>query len=167
MTFEQPKHLNVVTYQRVVRAFWPVFLVWGGLLSAMMVFGLWRRASLGEQVSAWRWGAAAGVGFLAVGLVRLGLLFERSRRRYVEFRGDRLFLAQRGTVAARRFVTWSLSPDSVEPRYTRLQLVYKFGFGRKRWSMLLDDATQIADLRHALTSHISQRDMPQSGRREV
>ena len=163
MTFEQPKHLNVVRYRRVVRAFWPVFLLAGGLTSVLMVFGLWLRAAVGEQVSAWRWAAAAGVGFCQVGLLRLGLVFERSCRRYVEFRADRLFLAQRGAVAVRRFVTWSLSPDPIEPRYTRLKLIYKSGFGRKRWSMLLDDASQIADLRHALTSQFPQREMAQPG----
>ena len=157
-TFEQPKHLNVVIYRRVVRAVWPIFLICGGLLSAMMVVGLWHRAVAGEQVAAWRWVAAVGVGFLMVGLIHLGFLFERSRRRYVEFRGDRLFLAQRGGVAIRRFITWSLSPDPIEPRYTRLQLVYRFGFGRKRWSMLLDDASQIVELRFALTAQIPQRD---------
>jgi hypothetical protein len=156
-TFEQPKHLSIVAYQRLVRAVWPMFLVCGGLLSAMLVFGLWRRAVAGEQVSAWRWIAAASVGFLVVGLFWLGLLFESSRRRYVEFRGDRLFLAQRGAVAVRRFITWSMSPDPIEPRYTRLQLVYRFGLGRKRWSMLLDDERQIAELRDALTQ-IPQRD---------
>src|SRR5882672_7615263 len=122
MTFEQPKHLNVVTYQRVLRAVWPIFLVGGGLLSAMTLFGLWRRAAAGEQVAPWRWIGAAGVGLSMVGLIRLGLFFERSRRRFVEFRGDRLLLAQRGAVAIRRFITWSLSPDPIEPRYTRLQL---------------------------------------------
>jgi hypothetical protein len=161
MTFEQPKHLNIVTYQRVVRAVWPIFLFWGGLLSSMMVFGLWRRAAAGEHVAGWRWIGAAGVGFLLLGLIHLGLLFERSRRRYVELRGDRFFLAQRGAVAIRRFITWSLSPDPIEPRYTRLQLIYRFGFGRKRWSMLLDDASQIAELRDALTAHIPQRDAAQ------
>ena len=156
-TFEQPKHLSLVSYQRTVRAVWPVFLVFGCILSAMLVFGLWRRAAAGEQVAAWRWIAAAGIGFLQVGLIRLGLLCERSRRRYVEFRGDRLFLAQRGAIAIRRFLTWSLSPDPIEPRYTRLQLVYRFGFGRKRWSMLLDDEKQIAELRDALRQ-IPKRD---------
>jgi hypothetical protein len=156
-TFEQPKHLNVVTYQRAIRAVWPVFLVCGCILSAMLVFDLWRRAAAGEQVATWCWIVATGIGFFMVGLIRLRLFFERSRRRYVEFRGDKLFLAQRGAVAFRRFITWSLSPDPIEPRYTRLQLVYRFSLGRKRWSMLLDDATQIAELRHALTAQIPQR----------
>ena len=96
-----------------------------------------------------------------VGLIRLGLLFERSRRRFLEVRGDRLILAQRGTVAIRRIITWSLSPDRLEPRYTRLQLVYRFGLGRKRWNMLLDDVSEIAELRHALTAQIPQREVAQ------
>jgi len=163
MTFEQPKYLNAVTHQRFVRAVWPIFLFWGGLISAMMLFDLWRRAAAGEQVAPWRWIGAAGVGFLMLGLVRLGFFAERSRRRFVEFRGDRLFLAQCGAVAIRRFVTWSLSPDPIEPRYTRLQLVYRFGLGRKRWSMLLEDAGQIAELKQALAAHIPQRDAAQQG----
>lgn len=156
-TFEQPKHLNVVTYQRVVRAVWPVFLVWGGLLSGVLVFGLWRRAVAGEQIAMWRWVAGGGLGFLMVGLIRVGLIYEKSRRRYVEFRGDRLVLAQRGVIALRRFVAWSLLPDPVGPKYTRLQLVYRFGFGRRRWTMLLDDERQISELRHALSAEIPQQ----------
>jgi hypothetical protein len=158
--FEQPKHLNVVTYRRVVRAVTPIFLGYGSLLPAILVFSLWRRVAAGEQFSAWLWIAALGVGLVPLGFVRLGLFWERSRPRYVEFLGERVFLAQCGAVAVRRFVAWSLMPDSVEPRYTRLQLVYRLGLGRKRWSMLLDDDTQIAELRHALTLHIPQGKTP-------
>jgi len=156
-TFEQPKHLNDVTCQRIIRAVWPIFMVCGCLLSGMMVFGLWQRAAAGEHVTAWRWIAAVGVGFVMVGLFRLQLLFESSRRRYVEFRGDKLFLARRGNIAIRRFVTWSLSSDKIEPRYTQLLLVYRYGFGQKRWSMLLDDDQQIKELRDALTLQIPQQ----------
>jgi hypothetical protein len=124
----------------------------------MMAFGLWRRSAAGEQVSAWRWIAAAGVGFLQVALIRLGLLYERTRRRYLEFRGERIVLGQRGAVAIRRLMAWSLTPDLIEPRYTRLRFVYRFGLGRKHWSTLLDDETQIAELRHALISHIPEKE---------
>lgn len=81
---------------------------------------------------------------------------ELSRRRYIEFRDGGIFLARRGTVGIRRFVSWSLSPDSLEPRYTRLRLTYKFGLGRKHWSMLLDDGGEIAALRHELSLQIPE-----------
>jgi hypothetical protein len=157
MTFEQPKHLNVVIYRRLAHALQPILLVSGVILSGMMVIGLWRRAEAGEQVSAWRWMTGAAVGLLSAGLVRLALLFEKSRRRYIEFRGDGLLLAQRGVVAPCRLISWSLSPDPIEPGYTRLGMTYKFGLGRKHWTMLLDDEAQIAGLRHALTLQFPQK----------
>jgi hypothetical protein len=100
----------------------------------------------------------ATLGLWAAGLQCLALRLESSRRRYVEFRDDSIFLAQRGVVALRRFVSWSLAPDPLEPRYTRLLLTYKFGLTRKRWSMLLDDAEHIAALKHALSIQIPQKD---------
>jgi hypothetical protein len=98
--------------------------------------------------------AGAAVGPLNAGLLRLTLLFEKSRRRCIEFRGDGILLTPRGVVALRRFVAWSLSPDPIEPQYTRLRLTYRFGLGRKNWTMLLDDDAQILELRHALASQI-------------
>jgi hypothetical protein len=156
-TFEQPKHLNLVTYRRVVRIFAPMFTIYGIFLSGMLIFSLWRRAEAGEQVATWRWMAAIGVGFLIPGSLRLNLLYEKSRRRYVEFRGERLFLAKHGVIAIRRFVTWSLSADPIDPRYTRLQLIYRCGFGERRWTMLLDDDSQISKLRYLLTSQLPQK----------
>lgn len=155
--FEQPRHLNVVEYHRFVRAVWPVLLVCGGLFSALAVFGLWLEAAAGEQIEIWRWIAAGGAGWLMVGVIWIWLVFETSRRRYVEFRGDRLFLSQQGVVAIGRFIAWSLLPDPIDPRYTRLQLVYRFGRGRKRWIMLLDDDKQISELRNALSAAIPQQ----------
>lgn len=157
-TFEQPEHLNLVAYQRLVRVCWRVFLPCGALLSALLVIGLWRRTVAGEHVSTWRWMAAASVGFLEVGLIRLGFVCEKSKRRYVDFRGDSLFLSGRGAIATRRFISWSFSPDPREPRYTRLHLVYRFGLGRQRWSMLLDDDQQLAALGRALTLHLQQNE---------
>jgi hypothetical protein len=123
----------------------------------MLLIGLWRRAAAGEHVATWRWVAAGGVGFLMVGLIRLSLLLTRSQRRYIEFRSDKIFLSQRGCVAIPRFIGWSVSPDLIEPRYTCLQLIYKFGFGLKRWEMLLDDEIQISELRQALATQIPQK----------
>jgi hypothetical protein len=156
MTFEQPKHLSVVNYQRLVRTLRPMLLISGTILSGMVLIALWRRAESGEQVSAWRWMAGATVGLLMAALIRVTLLFEKSRRRCIEFRGDGLLLTRRGAIALRRFIAWSLSPDPIEPRYTRLRLTYRFGLGRKHWTMLLDDDAQISELRHALTLQIPQ-----------
>jgi hypothetical protein len=156
--FEQPKHLNVVIRRRLVRAVWPVVLIYCVILSVIILIGLWRKAAAGEPIAIWRWIGAAAIGLLMVGLVYLEVLFESSRRRYVEFRGDKLFLTQRGAIAVRRFVAWSLLPDPTEPQYTRLQLIYRFGLVRQRWSMLLDDKAQISELRHVLTSQIPHRD---------
>jgi hypothetical protein len=77
--------------------------------------------------------AGAAVGPLNAGLLRLTLLFEKSRRRCIEFRGDGILLTPRGA---------------------RLRLTYRFGLGRKNWTMLLDDDAQILELRHALASQI-------------
>ena len=152
--FEQPAHMNAVVYCRLVRMFWPLVLPFALVLSAVCVLGLWFRAAEGEQISTWRWMGAASVGVLMIALMRLKLLLESSRRRWIEFTGDRIVLAHRGAVAVRRFSSWSPSPDPVESRYTHLELTYKFGFGRKRWSMLLDDETQVEELRRALTAAI-------------
>jgi hypothetical protein len=157
-TFEQPKHLAAVSYQRLVRVLQPLLLAYGFLMSGLVLFVLYRRAAAGQKVTAVEWMVGATLGLWAAGLHRLVLRLEACRRRYVEFRVDGIFLAQRGVVAPRRFVAWSLAPDSLEPRYTRLLLTYKYGLGRKRWSMLLDDPEHIAALRQALSTQIPQPD---------
>lgn len=157
-TFEQPKHLSLVRYRRLVRALQPVLIVYGVVISGSVLIGLWRRAAAGQQFSILYWIAGATVGLWAASLIRLALRLEMARRCYIEFRDGRLVLARRGVLALRRFVSWSLSPDAVEPRYTRLRLTYKFGFGRKHWIMLLDDDEQIEELRHALSLQIPQKD---------
>ena len=156
--FEQPKHLRVVSYQRLVRALQPILFVYGVVISGLVLVALWRRAEAGQQISVLRWMFGATVGLWAAGLMRFAMRLELSRRRYVEFRDDGIFLARRGIVPLRRFVSWSLSPDAVEPRYTRVRLTYKFGVGRKHWTMLLDDDGQIAALRLALSRQIPQKD---------
>jgi hypothetical protein len=153
-TFEQPRHLAAVSYQRVVRAIHPLLIAYGILMSCLVILVLYRRAAAGQEVTSLEWMLGATVGLLAAGLHRLALRLESSGRRYVEFRDGGIFLARRGVVALRRFVSWSLAPDPLEPRYTRLLLTYKFALGRKHWSMLLDDADHIAALRHALSTQI-------------
>ena len=157
-TFEQPKHLTRVCYRRAVHAFQPVLIVYGIVMSGLVLVALWRQAEAGAEISILRWMLGATVGLWAAGLIRLAMRLELSRRRYVEFRDGGIFLARRGVIALRRFVSWSLSPDPVEPRYTRLRLTYKFGLGKKHWSMLLDDDEQIAALRHALSLQVQQKD---------
>ena len=156
--FEQPKHLTAVCYQRLVHAFQPVLIVYGLVMSGLVLMALWRKAEAGQEISILNWMLGATVGLWAAGLIRLAMRLELSRRRYVEFRDGGIFLARRGIVTLRRFVSWSLSPDPVDPCYTRLRLTYKFGLGRKRWSMLLDDDEQIAALRHALSLQIPRKD---------
>jgi hypothetical protein len=157
-TFEQPKHLTAVSYHRLARAIRPLLIAYGILMSCTVLFTLYLRTAAGQAVTPLEWILAATVGLLAAGLHRLALRFQSSRRRYVEFRDGGIFLAQRGIVALRRFVSWSLDPDPLEPRYNRLLLTYKSGLGRQRWSMLLDDAEHIAELRHALSTYILQQD---------
>ena len=86
----------------------------------MTVFGVCRRAVSREEVSVWRWIGATGIGFLIVGLFLLGAAFESSRPRYIEFQGDKLFLAGRGAVPVELVMTWSSAPDPMGPSYTRL-----------------------------------------------
>lgn len=132
----------------------PLFIVNALLLSGLVLIGLWRRAEAGQQISGLNWVLGASVGLWAAGLARLALRLDMSNRRYLELRHNAIFLARRGVVALRRFVDWSITPDPVEPRYTRLRLTYKFGFGRKQWTMLLDDQAQISELRRELEARI-------------
>lgn len=159
-TFEQPKHLAAVSHQRLIRDSQPLLIAQGILVSCLGLFFLYNRPATGQQVKFWEWTLGATLGLWFVGLHRLALHLESPRRRYVEFRDGGIFLAQRGLVALRRFVSWSIAPDRLEPRYTRLLLIYTFGLGRKRWSMLLDDAEQIAALRRALSTQIPQPSRP-------
>ena len=157
-TFEQPKHLTAVCYQRRVHAFQPVLIVHCVVMSGLVLIALWRRAAAGQEISILRWVLGTTVGLWSAGLIRLAMRLELWRRRYFEFRDGGIFLARRGVIALRRFVSWSLAPDPVQPRYSRLRLTYKFGLGRKHWSMLLDDDEQIAALRHELSLQIPQKD---------
>jgi len=157
-SFEQPKHLVVVQHRRVLRAMMPMLWLAGGCLSATMVLTMWRRSVAGGHVDAWEWIAAASVGLVQVGLIRLGLWYEGSRRRYLEFQGGKIVLGQSGPVATKRFITWSMAPDPITSEYMRLRLVYRCGLGRKGWTMLLDDRTQIEELRRELKWQMPQQE---------
>ena len=157
-TFDQPKHLVAVCCLRLVRAFQPILFVYGVVMSTSVLLALWRKSAAGQEISLLHWMLGGSMGLWAAGLTRLGLRLGLSRRRYIEFRDRGIFLSGRGVVAFRRFVSWSLSPDAVDPHHTRLRLTYKFGLGRKDWSMLLDDDEQIAALRHTLSVRLAQKD---------
>ena len=83
-TYEQPKHLRAVSYQRLVRAFQPVLIVYGVVMSGLVLVALWRKAEAGQQISVLRWILGATVGLWAAGLVRFALRLELSRRRHIE-----------------------------------------------------------------------------------
>lgn len=149
-TFEQPKHLNAVCYQRVVRTVRPLVIVSALLLSGLALIALWRRAAAGAQISATQWVFGGSLGLWVAVIAWLGLRLELWNRHHLEFREHGLFLAGRGGVPFHKFLYWSITPDPVEPRYTRLRLTYKSGFARKQWTMLLDDESQISELRDSL-----------------
>lgn len=156
--FEQPKHLAVVQHRRLLRVMMPMLWLASGFLSAITVLAMWRRSMAGWHVAAWEWIAAASVGLVQLGLIRLGLWYEGSRRRYLEFQGGKIVLGQSGAVAIKRFITWSMAPDPITSEYMRLRLVYRCGLGRKGWTMLLDDRTQIEELRRELKWRMPQQE---------
>ncbi len=155
--FEQPKHLNAVCYQRLVRTLRPLLVVGAVILSGLALTALWRRAEAGQQVSGLNWVLGACAGLCAAMVCRLTLRFDMRNRRYLEFRDEGLFLSGRGFVNFGRVLDSSISPDPIEPRYTRVRLTYKCGFGGKHWTMLLDDAAQISELRNTLKQRIPRR----------
>jgi len=153
-TFEQPKHLNAVCYQRVIRTLRPLLIACAVILSGLALTALWRRAEAGQQVSGLNWVLGASVGLCAAIVCRLTLRFDMRNRRYLEFRDEGLFLSGRGFVNFGRVLDSSISPDPIEPSYTRVRLTHKSGFGRKHWTMLLDDEAQISELRDALEARM-------------
>jgi hypothetical protein len=158
--FEQPKHLSKVRYQRAVRTLRSLIIVSALLLSGLGLIALWRQATAGQQVSTAQWVLAGSLGLWVAVVVWLGLRLELWNRHYLEFRDQGLFLAWRGGVPFHRFLDWSIAPDPVEPRYTRLRLIYKSGPARKRWTMLLDDEAQISELREMLGRRITHTQSP-------
>lgn len=153
MTFEQPKRLNVVLQKRNVRLAYPAFIGMGLLLSAMLLFGTWQKAKMGQHFSPSAWIGLAFIGPLQITALLLMLRFY-SERRYIEFRDNGFYLSSRGNIKLKRIVNWSISPDLIEPRYFRLQIIYKYGFGRKRWTLLLDDHAQVSQLRDGLKERL-------------
>lgn len=115
MTFEQPKHLNAVCYQRVVRTVRPLVIVSALLLSGLGLIALWRRATAGQQISTAQRVFVGSLGLWVAVIAWLGLRLELWNQNYLEFREHGLFLAVSGDVPFHRFLDWSVTPDPVEP----------------------------------------------------
>lgn len=147
MTFEQSRRLREIQSRRMVVALRPFATKLGAVYSGLMVAGSILRSFSGEHVPVVSWLASMAVGPVATG----GLLFSvwalRWQRRRIEFRDHELFLSGVGWIGFGKILSWSLLPDRSDPSHTRLVVVRKFGRGRCRWSMWMDDETQIASLR--------------------
>lgn len=154
MRFEQPKHLTKANRVKQIRGAALVFLFPSVLLSVVTIAIPLQRYQAGREVSDWEWILAASIGLIQFLLVRLGLYISLSSARYIEFKGDKIDLAERGKIAISRIKEWSLTPDTLAPGCLRLRIIYKFGFGRKRWSMLLDDQNQADQLKIALNTAV-------------
>ena len=152
MRFEEPRHLTALHYKRVIAAVWPALIVYGAILSALVLFKLWRLSSTGQHVALWNWLGGIVVGPLAIILLRFAWSRAAAKHRWIEFRQERLFLSDGGSLKLRRVLGWSLTADKLDSTRTQLKITYKFGFARHCWSMLLDDAAQISELRHALAA---------------
>ena len=154
MIFEQPKHLNEVRYRRTARIFRPALVVYLVLMPMVMYIALWSQVEIAEKVSIARWLECSMYGLMGP-LYLWGLMrFEASWRRYIEFRGERIFLAMHGEYAIARVKGWSFTPYPDDPRLTRLLLTISH---RKNWSMLLDDENQIAQLRQELEIRVPSK----------
>src|SRR6266446_3176991 len=116
ITFEQPRHLNSLSYQRHIRALRPMLLVFGATLTAFVLLALRYKAHSGQQISGVHWVLGATTGGFAVGLMWLTLRFEASIRRWVELGDKGFLLAKRGFITDKRLIAWSLTPESLEPR---------------------------------------------------
>ncbi len=154
ITFEQPGSLNRVRHRCVMRALRPLLGIYCIGLSAMVLFGLWRKASSGYAVPPLYWAAGCLSGLLTSGVILLLLRFDTSRRRCISFTEDSFVATQCGLVAFNRLYSWSLTPDSIEPQYTRFQFTYRSGLGQKQWSMLLSDDAQVVSLREILRERL-------------
>jgi len=119
--------------------------------SILLLLKLFLRVQAGQNISEFEWIVGASAGVIVFLLLRLALSISLSRTRYMEFKGGKVDLAGQGKIALNRIREWSLRPDAVAG-CLRLQIVYKFGLGKKRWSMLLDDRNQAEQLKIALES---------------
>jgi hypothetical protein len=150
MTFEQSRRLREIESRRMIVALRPFAIKVGAAYSGLIVAGAILRSFSGERVPVGSWLLAMAVGPVATG----GLLFSvwalRWQRRWIELRDHELFLSGVGWIGFGKILSWSLLPDRSDPSHTRLVVVRKFGRGRDRWSMLLDDEAQIGALRNVL-----------------
>jgi hypothetical protein len=156
MRFEQPKHLADAYREQQYRAIRPALCFLSVCLSLIALLKVWMRHRAEHSVSIWNWFLAGSIGGFAFFLYRWGICFGLSRPRYVDLQGDKLFLAERGKIGVNRITEWSLKPDAAMPHCLRLLIVYRFGFGKKRWWMLLDDHDQALLLKRALETHFPE-----------
>lgn len=151
MLIEQPQHLTRQIHEKTFRLVLPMSISSAMLLSGTMVTILILEASHGKGTDAFRWIAALSVGpLVAAGMITLLSNVSR-RRRFLELREDGIRLSDRGLIRWNRILEWTPAPWSADNRVTRITVTYRFGFGQQRWSMLLDDTGQIANLQDRFT----------------
>lgn len=65
----------------------------------MVLISLWLRVRAGEYVSPRRWLVGAGLWIVIGILLYIKFWIESKLTRYIEFRGDKIYLSQKGTIA--------------------------------------------------------------------
>jgi hypothetical protein len=150
MTFEQSRRVAEIESRRIGVALRPFAIKVGAAYSGLMIAALILRSSSGERVPVGSWLAAMALWPVVTGGLLSLVLVARWQRPRIEFRDHALFLSGVGRIEFGKILSWSILPARSDTGHWRLVIFRKFFGGGKRWSMLLDDETQIAALRNAL-----------------
>lgn len=157
MRFDEPRHLTALRYRRLIDDFWAGFVVCGVMFSTTVLAVLYRQAMAGRHIPDWKWVGAIAIGpFVVVLFGCAGRLTGATERRWIELQDERVRFGKSGSIKCKRVLRWSLTPDKRDPKQVQLKVTYKFGLGRNHWTMLLNDAAEIAKLRDALVARFPE-----------
>lgn len=156
--FDQPLRLRQAEYSRLAPIVIKAFSVFGLILSAVLLLGLWVEAMAGNDVAPGRWIFAASVAFIPSLLIKVQLWLLTHASHFLEFRPGKLFLSDIGNLPDRNVDGWVLETDPWVPHCKRLKILGHVAVRHIRFHLLLDDPAQIEALAKLLHERFPDRE---------
>ncbi|MDZ4405385.1 hypothetical protein [Prosthecobacter sp.] len=157
--FVQPIRLNWARYERVTRTLHGKITAAGVMVTVMAMIMLGWKAAGGEHITPVRWLYSVGSGWFITWMIRLAMFTCLAAPRFVSFQNGSIRLSGFGTLKPGQILRWSFDyhvmPDEHDSPCIRLEILCRWFWWKRRWTMLLDDGAEANRLQHLLQTQTS------------